>query len=59
MKVHATVESKKGFYCEVEVESHNLKAALDKVREALDTVPDEIDGVKFLDWTMITIEIMR
>lgn len=60
MRYQILVMTKKGHYGkELLGKCHTLRDVLDKVIPELDSVPNEIEGVNFVDWTHINIQIAR
>lgn len=62
MKFQATVKTAQGFYDqtgEIKVKSGNLAGVTADLINELEYMPTEIDGVKLVDWTEITIVIRR
>lgn len=58
-KATIIVETRKGQYGQVDVQGRNVSSILDKVIESLETLPEEKDGAKFMDWTRIAVSIER
>jgi hypothetical protein len=59
MQLTITVKTAKGFYVEVKVVGPTLKSCFDKVFPALEEMPEEIDGIKRMDWTYMFLEVQR
>lgn len=59
MKLHLTLTTRKGYYDKVIIEGSTLRACLDKIIPKLEEMPPTIDGEHQMDWTKITIEILR
>lgn len=60
MKVKAQVFTKKGFYGEEFTMNVGMVSDVSSALiRCLDEMEDEIEGEKLMDWTKITVEIIR
>lgn len=60
MKLKAQLHSAKGFLGKpIEKRIHMVSDVTSALLDALDKMPDSIEGVSVADWTAISIEITR
>lgn len=60
MKMRVQMFTKQGFYGpEQEVQIRNVAEASGKLVSVIEKLPDELEGVSCMDWTRITVEIVR
>ncbi len=60
MKLSAQVMTETGHYAKpIQVEGFTFKTCYEKLAEAFDKLPDELEGAKLLDWTEMVIRVRR
>ncbi len=60
MHYQILVMTKKGHYGqELRGKCHQLRDVLEAVIPQLETLPDELEGEKMMDWTNINIQVVR
>lgn len=59
MQMEITVKTAKGYYASTTLSCRMLQPGLNLVLPTLENLPEEIDGVKQVDWTEISITFTR
>lgn len=59
MRAKITISGPKGFLAETEKPMRIVADVKETLLKWLDTLPDEVDGQRLIDWNKISIEIAK